>query len=868
MRFQVNDSEGLHQMILRGLGGLIACRELAGETDALVEFNYDGADTLQGLTLLPDAPTHQFFVEAVATDGNLSAHMPFSLTENSPHRIAILEGHTAWLHSVSFSPDGSTLASGGVDRTVKLWDVATQQDIATLPHGARVTSVAFSADGMLLASGAVDGTVTIWDVTMRQDVSTLLHGDQVTSVAFSRDGAPLASGSRDGTVKLWDVTTQQDIGTLPHEAGITSVAFSRDGMLLASGGQDKTVKLWDVTTQQDIGSLEGHRIRVYSVSFSPVQRTLASTGGITVMLWDVTTQQNVGILRHGSDIGSVAFSRDGRTLASGGWDGTVKLWDVASGANFATFGNMSGVNSVSFSSDGVTLASGTQEGMIELWDTSGWMQERLEAVAEIDIPDLNLRASIAAALGKPLSAPIVQGNVTALTHLIVVDAGINSLTGLEGLTKLTELRLPTNNISDISSLAELTNLSVLSLWVNNVSAISSMAELTKLTLLELGRNNISEISPLAGLTNLQWLGLSFNNISDLSPLVANTGLGEGNDVELHGNPLSYASIYVHIPALQERGVEVSFDNRTPRRINIVSGDGQESLPGAALVQPFVVEVRDERGVAFEGVPVTFTVTAGDGTLSITSTATDNDGRTESILTLGPHPGVNTVEVAVTGIQETQTVTAIAVPPPIPEDVNGDDVVNILDLVSVAVNLGNEGTDLAADVNGDGVVNILDLVRVAGALGDAAAAPSAWYRDLEIAPTRADVVRWLAQLGELDLTDATSQQGVLFLQQLLAALTPNATALLPNYPNPFNPETWIPYQLAEDANVTLTIYDSNGIVVRQLDLGHQSAGYYADRGNPAYWDGRNGYGEQVASGVYFYRLSAAEYSATRKMLIRK
>ena len=130
-------------------------------------------------------------------------------------------------------------------------------------------------------------------------------------------------------------------------------------------------------------------------------------------------------------------------------------------------------------------------------------------------------------------------------------------------------------------------------------------------------------------------------------------------------------------------------------------------------------------------------------------------------------------------------------------------------------------------------------------------------------TATDMEHWLAQARELDLTDATSQRGVLYLEQLLAALTPQETALLPNYPNPFNPETWIPYRLAEDAAVTLTIYDATGVMVRRLDLGHQSAGFYESRSAAIYWDGRNDFGEGVASGVYFYHLSAGDYSATRK-----
>ena len=209
---------------------------------------------------------------------------------------------------------------------------------------------------------------------------------------------------------------------------------------------------------------------------------------------------------------------------------------------------------------------------------------------------------------------------------------------------------------------------------------------------------------------------------------------------------------------------------------------------------------------------------------------------------------------------------IVEPPKLKEDVNGDGVVNILDLVRVASNLGKSGEN-GADVNGDGVVNILDLVRVAGALGDVAAAPASDPQALAML-TAADVGEWLAQAQTLVLTDATSQRGVLFLEQLLAMLAPKETALLPNYPNPFNPETWIPYGLANDTHVQISIYDISGELVRQLDLGHQRAGHYTERSRAAYWDGRNGIGEHVASGVYFYTLTAGDFTAIRKMLIGK
>ena len=123
-------------------------------------------------------------------------------------------------------------------------------------------------------------------------------------------------------------------------------------------------------------------------------------------------------------------------------------------------------------------------------------------------------------------------------------------------------------------------------------------------------------------------------------------------------------------------------------------------------------------------------------------------------------------------------------------------------------------------------------------------------------------------SELNLTDTISQRGIRFLEQLLLALTPKETALLPNYPNPFNPETWIPYQLANPAEVTLRIYAIDGTLVRTLSLEHKPIGMYQTRTHAAYWDGRNQIGEPVASGVYFYTLTAGDFNATRKMLIRK
>ena len=201
------------------------------------------------------------------------------------------------------------------------------------------------------------------------------------------------------------------------------------------------------------------------------------------------------------------------------------------------------------------------------------------------------------------------------------------------------------------------------------------------------------------------------------------------------------------------------------------------------------------------------------------------------------------------------------------DVNRDGVVSILDLILVARQLGKRvPAGSAVDVNGDGVVSILDLIRVAQGIGNttASAAPAIGTESVNPATIEA----WIAQARLEDDGSPAFKEGIENLQNLLASLIPEETALLANYPNPFNPETWIPYQLAESSEVTLMIYDMNGQLVRRLVVGHQAAGMYQSRSRAAYWDGRNQLGESVASGLYFYTLTADEFTATRRMMILK
>ena len=214
----------------------------------------------------------------------------------------------------------------------------------------------------------------------------------------------------------------------------------------------------------------------------------------------------------------------------------------------------------------------------------------------------------------------------------------------------------------------------------------------------------------------------------------------------------------------------------------------------------------------------------------------------------------------------------------PYDLDKDDDVDIDDVIIVVQAIGQSGddiTDLRTDINGDGTVNNDDLLLVTDNYGKVwSGAPASGETftllDKETLETL-DPAALEAQLEILRVESDGSlkyQRAIALLESVLASLRPAETQLLANYPNPFNPETWIPYHLANDSDVQISIYDINGALVRQLDLGYQQAGYYTNRSRAAYWDGRNEFGERIATGIYFYQLQAGSESFLRKMVILK
>ena len=509
---------------------------------------------------------------------------------------------------------------------------------------------------------------------------------------------------------------------------------------------------------------------------------------------------------------------------------------------------------------------------------------------------------------------------------------IRNLSALAKLPKLRELDVCGGELSDISPLEGLTGLKELYLVDNEISDISPLASLIGLTRLSLKHNRVSDVSPLGSLPNLTWIELDDNEILDFSPLdvfpesvsiIRRDNPGFTQDAPKIEGPW----LWIIVPTAGMSGSkaaasgtdflrQASGGNVTELNIatqGAMEGDplgdqvwtiGKISKRGGNNINELVNATGFGSGnidhhVAYGSVNLDspreqstkMFVGSGDavkvwlnGKL-VHSNATDRDAESyQESFSVTLKEGTNTLLVAVyegvgwwSGFFGFDAGTEYAVwtqSPPIPlkpprvADVNGDGFVSILDLILVARDFGRNKFDPRIDVNSDGTVNILDLNFVAKSMDETAgaAAPSTFAIDNRISPKL--IQTWILQAQIENDGSLAFQQGIANLQQLLASLLPERTALLTNYPNPFNPETWIPYQLSESAEVTLRIYAVSGILVRALNLRHQLAGVYHQRSHAAYWNGKNELGEPVASGVYFYTLTAGDFTATRKMLIMK
>ena len=615
-----------------------------------------------------------------------------------------------------------------------------------------------------------------------------------------------------------------------HTDSVTRIAFSPNSATLASASQDRTIRLWDVATSTHKHTLTGHGSHIYSIAFSPDGLTLASgSENGRIRLWNVTTgQYRVTLEGHRDIIRSVAFSPDGRTLASGSSDRTIRLWNATTGLYKVTLeGHSENINSVAFSPDGQTLASGSSDRTVRLWNaTTGFHKQTLTGHTE-SVYDISFIAD-----GKTLASTSNDGTIRLW----------DTATGQH---KDTLIVSDFRNVSislDRRMLAGIDRNDRIFLW--DIATESEIASLT---------GHTSDIYKVRFSPDGKILASGGNDrtirLWDLSTHVNITpstfespAVGERFEIDIN-----------IVGGKDVRGYKiiVGYNSNSLRYVSHTHGD---YLSDEVYKGPIVSKLGQ---VSFSNVS---TADAGDGDGTLATIVFETISRRASTIslsaTLSNSDGKRLPYIAISGkVTEPQW------------DVNGDGFVDILDLSFVAARFGQENQP-EADINKDGVVDIKDLITVASGMDTEAAAPVARHLNLKKAPIRATVQQWLQQAQQLNLTDPTSQKGILFLEYLLAALTPIETTLLPNYPNPFNPETWIPYQLAQPVGITISIYTVDGTVIRTLDLGYKPPGIYQDKTRAAYWDGKNDVGEPVASGVYFYTLTAGKFKSTRKMLILK
>jgi len=364
-----------------------------------------------------------------------------------PHPMSLPPAQAGGVRALTYSPDGRTLASGGDDHVIRLWNVATGQEIGPpLGHTGAVTSLAFSPEGMLLASASADQTVRLWRRSGANgrwaEIGAPLAGqqDQVRVVAFSPNGKLLASSSWDGSIWLWDLSGPRPRGapltTLAGDLG--ALAFSPDGKTLAAGGRDvTTIQLWDVADRRPLGApLAGQGSNVEQLAFSPDGTMLASTGDDgTVRLWDVRRRRLLGapLARGISPNSTMAFSHDGKMLALASGDHTT-LWDVATRRPIGTplVTRDGDVYSMTFSPNGAVLATGDAGHKIELWDVAHGAAPSNPLATPLSNPD-PITSVATARVGALLAAGDQTGHVRLWDMIRRQEVGVLSSGGTGGI---------------------------------------------------------------------------------------------------------------------------------------------------------------------------------------------------------------------------------------------------------------------------------------------------------------------------------------------------------------------------------------------------------------------------------------------------
>ncbi len=674
-------------------------------------------------------------------------------------------------------------------------------------EGDVVIDLDYSPDGKTLA-GLMYRQIVLWDVENKTEKLTIDVNGQ--TVRYSPDGKTLVCGNT-----VYDATTGEPTLLLLDGEGYRDyVLFSPDGKTLAGAGP-KGIRFWNATIEKSSED-------ALPVGDTPID--VLPTDTPTVGTPEETSPTSTPIATSSTTVPGIrglSYSPDGKELVLACGLG-IWIYDVESNSEIALLsremgGHTGPVYSVAYSLDGNTIASGgsyADAKKICIWDARS--KELKFSLSNPKIPGGSFRSVVSLAFS-PDNKMLVSGDSRVGDQIHFWDAS----TGEYRYT----LRGHQNSVRSV-------------IFSSNGKFLASCSN---------------------DRTILVWDLASYPSVSISPDSVSSSTVGE---------ELAFDVNMTNGKNLSGYQATVEFD---PEALEYIETKYSDYLSDGVPVQP----IANQRSgtVQLASLSLSGVGSDGDGTLAtikfkVKAIRTSKIGLRDVILS---DPEGKKSYAWIDGAQLLKSVTnedgeTITCSTNISEDVNKDCVVNIQDLVLVATNFG-KGGGIAADVNSDGRVDIIDLVLVAGVFGDTAGAPTL-YADTQDMLSAFNVQKWLQEAQKVNITDPTFQRGIVNLQNLLSSLMPEQTMLLANYPNPFNPETWIPYQLAEQAEVSISIYAADGVLVRTLALGNQAAGLYQNRNRAAYWDGKNKSGEAVASGVYFYTLTAGDFSATRKMIIRK